>query len=251
MQSKSMREGFASDRRVAHCGFEVAFHDIDWLGAAPVVSFRSAWYPDRTMKSVVLGLALAVGPLFAADAHMTPGEQMKVLNWLDESHREFLAAIDGVTAEQWKWKPASDRWSVGEVAEHVVLAEALLFGTVQRAVHSAPNPDWEAKTKGKTELIERVMAPRLGKAQAPEAIVPKGGMTADEVRATFDKQREAIVKFARKTNVELKQFTAEHPMPVFNTLNAYQWLIYIPLHTMRHDKQIAEVKATPGYPGAK
>jgi hypothetical protein len=203
------------------------------------------------MKSVVLGLALAVGPLFAADAHMTPEERMKVLNWLDESHKEFLSAIDGVTAEQWKWKPAQDRWSVGEVAEHVVLAEALLFGAVQRGVHSAPNPDWEAKTKGKTELIERVMAPRLGKAQAPETIVPKGGMTPDEVRATFDKQREAIVKFARETNVELKQFTVEHPMPVFNTLNAYQWLIYIPLHTMRHDKQIAEVKATPGYPAAK
>jgi hypothetical protein len=48
--------------------------------------------------------------------------------------------------------------------------------------------------------------------------------------------------------VELKQYTVEHPFPVFGTLNAYQWLIYVPLHTMRHDKQIAEVKATAGYP---
>ena len=53
---------------------------------------------------------------------------------------------------------------------------------------------------------------------------------------SFDQQREPIVKFARETNVQLKQFIVEHPMPVFNTLNAYQWLIYIPLHTMRHDK---------------
>jgi hypothetical protein len=203
------------------------------------------------MKLVILGLALAAVPLFAADAHITPEERVKVLNWLDESRTEFLAAIDGVTAEQWKWKPATDRWSVGEVAEHIVLAEALLFGAVQRAVNSPPNADWEAKTKGKTEFIERVMAPRLGKAQAPESIVPKGTMTPEEVRATFDKQREAIVKFARETDIELKQFTVEHPMPVFNTLNAYQWLIYIPLHTMRHDKQIAEVKATSGYPAAK
>ena len=74
------------------------------------------------MKSVVVGLALAVGPLLAADAHMTPEERKKVLNWLDESHKEFLSAIEGVTAEQWKWKPVPDRWSVGEVAEHVVLA---------------------------------------------------------------------------------------------------------------------------------
>ena len=57
------------------------------------------------MTSVVLGLALAVGPLFGADAHMMPEERMKVLNWLDESHKEFLAAIESVTAEQWKPPP--------------------------------------------------------------------------------------------------------------------------------------------------
>ena len=203
------------------------------------------------MKPLILGLVFAVAPLLAADAHMTLEERTKALGWLDESHKEFLAAIDGVTAEQWMWRPAPDRWSVGEVAEHIVLAEALLFGAVQKAVNSPPNPEWEAKTKGKTEFIERVMAPRLGKAQAPESIVPKGNLTPDEVRTTFEKQREEFVKFARETNIELKQFTVEHPMPVFNTLNAYQWLIYIPLHTMRHDKQIAEVKATPGYPAAK
>ena len=46
----------------------------------------------------------------------------------------------------------------------------------------------------------------------------------------------------------LKAHTIRHPFPIFGTLNAYQWLIYGPLHTMRHVKQIAEVKATEGYP---
>ena len=36
--------------------------------------------------------------------------------------------------------------------------------------------------------------------------------------------------------------------PVFGTLNAYQWLIYVPLHTLHHGKQIANVKAATGYP---
>ena len=172
---------------------------------------------------------------------------MKVLNWLEESRNEFLAAIDGLTDEQWKWKPGPDRWSVGETAEHIVLAEATLFAAVQKAVSSPANPDWEEKTKGKTEFIERVMAPRLGKATAPESLVPQG-MTLVQVKERFEKQRVAMVKFASDTGVPLKEHTLEHPMPVFGMLNAYQWLIYVPLHTMRHDKQIAEVKATPGYP---
>jgi hypothetical protein len=193
-------------------------------------------------------VSLMCFPLCASDAHMTAEERTKVINWLEESRKEFLASIDGVTAEQWKWKPAPERWSVGETAEHIVLAEAALFGNVQKAIASPPNPAWEEKTKGKSEFIERVMAPRLGKAQAPDPIVPTGKLTQSEVRERFLSQRVEIVKFARETQVELKQYTVEHPFPVFNTLNAYQWLIYIPLHTMRHDKQIAEVKATAGYP---
>ena len=195
----------------------------------------------------LLSLVLCL-PLGAADAHMTAEERTKVLNWLQESRKEFLAAIDGVSEEQWKWKPAPDRWSVAETAEHIVLAEAGLFGNVQKAISSPVNPAWEERTKGKTELIERVMAPRLGKAQAPEPLVPKGGMTPAQVKETFERQRADIAKFATETEVALKQYTAYHPFPVFGTLNAYQWLIYAPLHTMRHDKQIAEVKATAGYP---
>ena len=186
--------------------------------------------------------------MFAADANMSPEERTKVLNYLAESRKEYLASIDGVSDAQWKWKPAPTRWSVGETAEHIVLAEALLFDSVQKAVNSPANPAWEEQTKGKTELIEKVMAPRMGKAQAPEPIVPTGGMTQAQVRERFEKQRVEIVKFAAETQVPLKEHTVEHPFKMFSTLNAYQWLIYVPLHTERHDKQIAEVKATAGYP---
>ncbi len=195
----------------------------------------------------LLALALC-SPLRAGDARMTAEERTKVTKWLAESRTEFLTAIDGLTAEQWKWKPALDRWSVGETAEHIVLAESSLFGNARKAMSSPPNPEWPEQTKGKTEFIERVMAPRLGKAQAPEAIVPRGELTQAQVKDRFEAQRVEIVKFAENTNIALKEHTAEHPFPVFGTLNAYQWLIYVPLHTMRHDKQIAEVKATAGYP---
>jgi hypothetical protein len=200
------------------------------------------------MKWLTLLSIASCLPLCAADAHMSAEERTKVLNWLDESHKEFFASIDGVTDAQWKWKPAPERWSVGETAEHIVLAEAMLFDFVQKAVAAPPNAAWEEQTKGKTEFIVRVMPSRQGKAQAPEPIVPRQGLTRAQVKERFEKQRAAILKFAADTQIALKEHTADHPFPVFGTLNAYQWLIYVPLHTLRHDKQIAEVKATPGYP---
>jgi hypothetical protein len=186
--------------------------------------------------------------LHAEDAHMSDSERKKALDWFHESRRVFFAAIDDVNEEQWNWRPAPERWSVGETAEHIVLAEALLYTMVERAVNAPANLDWEEQTRGKTELLERVMAPRLGKAEAPPPIVPSGKLTYAEVKARFERQREKILRFATGTELALKEYTAVHPFPVFGTLNAYQWLIYVPLHTMRHGKQIAEVKSAPGYP---
>lgn len=200
------------------------------------------------MKSLALLSLVACLPVLAADPHMTAEERTQVLKWLDESHNEFFASIDGVSETQWKWKPAPERWSVGETAEHIVLAEAMLFDFVQKAMAAPPNPAWEDQTKGKTEFIIRVMPSRQGKAIAPEPIVPREGLSYARVKERFEKQRVAILKFASDSQLPLKDHTAEHPFPVFGTLNAYQWLIYVPLHTIRHDKQIAEVKATPGYP---
>ena len=54
---------------------------------------------------------------------MTAGERAKALKYLEESRAEFLAAIDGVSDAQWKWKPAPAKWSVGECAEHIVMSE--------------------------------------------------------------------------------------------------------------------------------
>jgi len=195
-----------------------------------------------------MGTPLLTTASLLADPHMSTEERTKVLNWLEESHREFYASIDGVSVEQWNWKPAPDRWSVGETAQHIVLAEALLFSFVQKAIASPPNPVWEEQTKGKAELIERVMPDRTGKAKAPEPAVPKQELTLDQVKDRFEKQRAPIVKFAAETQIALKEQTAVHPFPAFGALSAYQWLIIVPLHTMRHDQQIAEVKATPGYP---
>ncbi|HLJ45088.1 MAG TPA: DinB family protein [Bryobacteraceae bacterium] len=202
----------------------------------------------RFLTRMLLVLAMIYLPLRAADPHMSDAERAQILKWLDESQKEFFAAIDSVSEAQWKWKPTPERWSVGETAEHIVLAEALLFDSVRKAMAAAPNPDWEEQTKGKTEFIVRVMPSRQGKAVAPEPIVPRQGLTRSQIKERFEKQRSEIVKFAGDTQAPLKEHTVVHPFPVFGTLNAYQWLIYIPLHTMRHDKQIAEVKATAGYP---
>lgn len=126
-------------------------------------------------------------------------------------------------------------------------AEVILFRRLQHTIQLPADPDWETKTAVKTELLERVMPDRSQKATAPEPTQPQR-LSQEEVVRRFQELRAQIIKFAEETEIPLKEHTAEHPFPVFNTLNAYQWLLLVPLHTMRHNQQIAEIKATPGYP---
>src|ERR1700682_6091779 len=200
------------------------------------------------MRIVLAFLGMGAFLLQASDANITAAEGAHAIQLLQDSQKEFLSLVEGLSEAQWNYKPGPDRWSVGETAEHIVLAEGGLFGGVQRALAAPPNPDWENKTPGKTEFFEKVMVDPSHKAQAPEPIQPHGKLSHEEVIARYKIVRAKTLKFAEDTDVALKEHTAEHPFPVFGTLRAYQWLIYVPLHNMRHDQQIAEVKASPGFP---
>ena len=196
----------------------------------------------------VIGYSGARLPRPEGDPHMTAEERAKVVKLLLDTQKEYLDYLENLTDEQWKYRPSPFKWSVGEVAEHIVLSEVALFSFVERALAQKPNPDWESKTAGKDAFIEKVMPSRDRKAQAPHEIRPTGKLSRDEVIKRYKEVRAKTLAFAQKTDLPLKAHTVEHPFPVFNTLNAYDWLIYIPLHNLRHDKQIAEVKATAGYP---
>ena len=200
--------------------------------------------------ALVPALCLAVClPCLAASPRMTTEERAKLLSCLRDSQKEFLSYVEGVSEEQWKWKSAPDRWSVGETAEHIVLAEGFLFDLAQKAMLSQPDPNWEAKTKGKTELLERALPDRSHPVQAPEPIKPEHlTLTREQVIARYKELRGKTIGFAETTELPLKEHITGGPFPQLDPLNAYHFMLYIPLHNIRHNKQIAEVKATPGYP---
>jgi hypothetical protein len=184
----------------------------------------------------------------ATDPHMTTEEREKVVKLLLDSQKKLLDATEGLSDAQWSWRPAPFRWSVGLTAEHIMLAEGLLFNAVQGAVAQKPNPDWESRTATKLDFLERALPNRDRHASAPDIIQPSGKLSKAEVLTRFKEARARTLKFAQETDIALKEHTLEHPFPIFGTLNAYDWLIYIPLHNIRHNQQLEAVKASAGFP---
>jgi hypothetical protein len=175
-------------------------------------------------------------------------ERAKLLALLNDSRDQLFKSIEGLTPAQWNFQSSPDRWSVGLVVEHIMRSEVLLFQKAEEALNNPVNPDWEKKTTGKTEFLERIMPTRQGKAQAPFEVRPEGKLNREEVVARFKELRAKSIAFATQVDKPLKAHTSEHPFPVFNTLNAHQWLLYIPWHNQRHIKQIEEVKAHADFP---
>jgi hypothetical protein len=202
--------------------------------------------------SLVLLISGAAANGADATGKLTDTEKTELLSMLDSTAKDFLALIDGVTEAQWKWKSSPDRWSVGECAEHVILSERMLYQTAVEALKTPVDPEWAAKTDGKVDFLKKVMPNRnpggAGGAKAPQEIVPSGGLAKDEVVRRFNESRTEIRAFVAALDQPVKEHIVVHPFPVFGPLNAYDWLIYVPLHTIRHSRQIVEVQQTAGYP---
>ncbi len=187
----------------------------------------------------------------STDPKLTKEEREYLIKTLLDSQKETLTMVENLTDEQWNFKPSLMKWSVGQCVEHIALSEGLLFSVSQQALAAPANPDWQIKTANKGRLMEGALAGRMGRAQAPEPIQPiKRAMSRIEIMKLLKEGRENTLKFARETTADLKSHTLEHPFPVFGTLNAYQWVLYIPMHNLRHNKQIVEVKAHANFPKA-
>lgn len=197
-------------------------------------------------------VTIAVTPNRASDPKLTKEERDRVIKALVDSQRELMGMIESLTDEQWNFRPAPFKWTIGQTAEHIALGEGLLFSAVERALAAPVNPNWEAKTANKMQVIEGPMAGRQGRAKAPDPIQPIGkNMSRAEIMKLLKESRAKTMKFAQETNADLKSHTLDHPFPIFGTLNAYQWLMYVPGHNFRHNKQIAEIKANPNFPKSK
>src|SRR5271169_828761 len=206
---------------------------------------------------LVLALALAASAQSAAPSPAAPApapaslsaeERELALKNLQATHDAFLKSIAGLSEKQWRFKPAPDRWSIAEVAEHIAVSESTLLGLVQTKFMMSPaDPSKRAEVAGKDQIIMEKVPDRSRKAQAPEFLKPTNRWATEaELTKAFDDSRKATMDYIRTTNDDLPDHFGPHPL--LGTLDAYQWILLISAHSERHTKQIEEVKADPNFP---
>ena len=179
---------------------------------------------------------------------LTKEERDRAIDYLKQTEKDFLAATEGLSDAQWKFKAAPDRWSIAETAEHIAVTEDMIWKLVSEKIMKSPaEPAKRAEVKGKDETILKVIPDRARKAQAPEQLKPTGKWaTRAALVKDFETTRAQEIAYLRETKEDLRSHFEEHPF--LKTMDAWQWLVFNGAHAKRHTAQILEVKADPNFP---
>ena len=177
---------------------------------------------------------------------ITPQERNDAVQYLKKTREALLAATRGLTEAQWNFKPATNRWSVAEVTEHIAAAEDFLMTMVQEKVMTAPARAGTDDVKSIDELILLKVPDRSNKVQAPEPLQPNNRFGSPKASLKhFKESRAKTIDFLKQTK-DLRGHAVDSPLGM--QLDGYEWVLFIAAHSERHTKQINEVKANPSFP---
>lgn len=194
----------------------------------------------KTIGLLVLSSALA-------PAQITEERREFAVSYLHATRKVFLDSVAGLSDAQWNFKPAPERWSIAECAEHIALSEDFIFHYIETGVMKSPVTPGK-KPDMTDDAVVKGVADRSHKAKAPEPLKPANHFaTPSEAIAHFKESRDSHIAWADKTQDDLLSHLA--PLGEAGQINAYQWVLMMSSHTERHTAQINEVKADPKFPG--
>jgi uncharacterized damage-inducible protein DinB len=203
----------------------------------------------RNRFGILVLSCLGAFGLQAADTPLAQGERDFAMSSMWATRKFFLDSIAGLSKKQWNFKPAPDRWSIAECAEHIALSEDMLAGAGKAALKTPAEPDKAmrgAKGRAADQKLLDAVADRSKKAKAPEQLQPQSKFkTAQEAVAHFQKSRGANIEYIATTQDDLRGHLSNGPV---GAMDSYQWFLTMSAHTERHTKQILEVKADAKYP---
>ena len=111
---------------------------------------------------------IVVVPLLDAKP-LTDAERDRLMEHLGKTQKALVDSVAGLSKAQWSYKPAADRWSVAECAEHLALAEQFIHGNVVKILQSPAVAD---PAPGKEDEILQRIVDRSQKFQAPAPVTP-------------------------------------------------------------------------------
>ena len=201
---------------------------------------------NSVKRGVILLVAVACTALMAQAQSLSAADREKALKYLESTKQGVADATAGLSAAQWNFKPAPDKWSIAEVIEHIAAAEDFLRARIVEKVMVGPARPAGENVAEIDEMVLKMVPDRSHPAQAPDPLKPTNRFGSPEASLKhFTDARAATEDYLNKTQ-DLRDHATDSPFG--KKLDGYEWILFIAAHSERHTKQIQEVKSNPNFP---
>ncbi len=176
----------------------------------------------------------------------TETDRQYTLENMRRTRDELIKETENLTHAQWVFRDSANRWSIGEVVEHLALWEIVWAREINMGSRSKPQPELNATSSPDSYYTTFIMEDKPH--TAPDFAIPTGFIQGKDNLTFFIRGREQAIKFVETTQIDLRAHfeltNTKYPR------NMHQVLIYQWGHVDRHLRQIKKLKAHKDYPNA-
>jgi uncharacterized damage-inducible protein DinB len=154
-----------------------------------------------------------------------------------------------LSEQQLNWSPGAGMWTIGQIFEHMHIANDLYLAPMERAISTARfGGDGEVKHTWIGGLIIKAAGPE-GNAPAPRKMVPGPGPYSASVVEQFVSDHEAVAHLARESmRADINSAKIGNPLFPLIKMNLADCFAIAAAHGERHMGQIEALTRRADFP---
>lgn len=182
-------------------------------------------------------------------------EVAALIEALTSIERQFARLTTSLSHQQFNWQPATEKWSIGQTADHVNLANEKFIRKIRRAVEQMNLTQNGGRPVAHTifgRMYKRVMEPPVRmRLPAPKAFVPVSAKLPDEVIRRFGELQGDLARLMRDYEpYDWRRIKLSSPVTRLIKLNLFDVFVVLTAHERRHLWQMENVASSPDFPKA-
>ncbi len=159
----------------------------------------------------------------------------KLTDSLQEAFNQLLALLQSLDEASMNKVPFEGSWTAAQVGEHLYLSYSVLDCLTGNVAPTTRDPKKFVQPLSEAFLNFSI------KMQSPEFILPSQHYFRKvELLQRLQQQTGLIMDFVR-SDADMEQTCLDFELPGVGTLTRYEWINFVLVHTLRHNKQIATI----------
>ncbi|MDW3645461.1 MAG: DinB family protein [Bacteroidia bacterium] len=176
----------------------------------------------------------------------------QLIKEVENARNSFIQSCKNLSPQQYQFKSAAEKWSILEVAEHIVWAERAgvvgMWKVLEERKHGANYWSGDNPNEGLSieEVVEKTWKP---KEEVPDVARPRWGGALAFWLSSLESCSHTLEKLGKALEGEQAEKLI-YPHPISGPLNIIQRLEFLAFHLNRHQKQIEDIKSAIHFPSS-